>query len=553
MRRLLWLIIVFHPLVGRAIVDMKNSNYAETWIDITVPGTGFDLRVQRYYNSRAVFNGMFGYGWCTDFESTLTPTPEGNLRYQECGAGQEIIYTRGKSDAKEVEETINKIIAYAKKTNRSATPESLEHLRGQLRDDAEARIRLGAQAEIKPPEVKEGVEYAADTLEVEKIVRKGDLYVRTVADGTTQKFNTNGKLVVMQDKNGNYLKLIWNGDQLKEVIDNSARKLGFQHYPNKRVKDITGPGTLKATYTYQGEDLSKVVNMWENTYVFKYDDNHNLTRVNYPDGTFKALTYNSQKDWVTSFTERVEKGGTSCTETYTYDIDNEEPKNHFRANAIKKCGKEIKNQAQFEFWHKTRSDGGTYLFRVLTKSNTDLLDITYHPDFGRPISIRKGTVTTTFSYYPNGLVREKSTQNTKLTFDYKNAMNKVSRVSAEFFDEKGKAIRKRETNFEYDDKGNLKFAKNSDGQTVRLTYDNRGRIKTIVDQAKKEVQITYDERSNKPSVITRPKVGSIVVTYQDNEIKKVDSKDGPTVAVQVASTFNNLLDIIAPATSELNL
>src|SRR5690606_38482443 len=111
----------------------------------------------------------------------------------------------------------------------------------------------------------------------------------------------------------------------------------------------------------------------------------------------------------------------------------------------------------------------------------------------------------------------------------------------------------RDTVFQYDKKANLTYAQNSDGQTVRLTYDSRGRIASITDQAKKEVQIKYDERSNKPSVITRPQVGSIRVTYKDNEIKKVESKDGPTVAVQVASTFNNLLDIIAPATSELNL
>ena len=141
-----------------------------------------------------------------------------------------------------------------------------------------------------------------------------------------------------------------------------------------------------------------------------------------------------------------------------------------------------------------------------------------------------------------------------MMFEYKNQHNKVSKVVAQYFDDKGKIARKRETDFNYDGKANLVSATNTDGQKVNLTYDDRGRIATIMDQAKKEVTIKYDERTGKPATITRPKVGTINVVYKQNgEISKVDSTDGPTVAVQIASTFNNLLDIIAPATSELNL
>jgi hypothetical protein len=87
-----------------------------------------------------------------------------------------------------------------------------------------------------------------------------------------------------------------------------------------------------------------------------------------------------------------------------------------------------------------------------------------------------------------------------------------------------------------------------------MTYDNRGRIATITDQAKKVVKIEYEERYGKPAIVTRPGLGTIQVSYKTNgEINKVDSKEGPSVAMQVASTFNNLLDIIAPATAELYL
>jgi hypothetical protein len=85
-----------------------------------------------------------------------------------------------------------------------------------------------------------------------------------------------------------------------------------------------------------------------------------------------------------------------------------------------------------------------------------------------------------------------------------------------------------------------------------MTYDQKGRIASITDQAKKVVKIDYEERFGKPSVVTRPGLGTIKVSYkQTGEIAKVESAEGPTVASQVASTFNNLLDVISPATQDL--
>jgi hypothetical protein len=89
---------------------------------------------------------------------------------------------------------------------------------------------------------------------------------------------------------------------------------------------------------------------------------------------------------------------------------------------------------------------------------------------------------------------------------------------------------------------------------VKLQYDPRGRIEQIEDQSKKLVKIKYEEKFGKPSVVTRPGLGTIQVIYKpDGEIAKVESKEGPSVAVQVAGIFNNLLDIIAPATSDAQL
>lgn len=538
---------------SRAVVDMKNANYAEAVIDITLPGTSYDLKIQRYYNSRSVFSGLFGFGWCSDFETVLEKLPEGRLKLTECGAGQEVIYSPSRISEDDLDKTIEAIITYYKKNNSGATAKTVETLRRQLREYNELRADWAKQAGLPGPKIAKGAVYKAENLEIEQITFQGSHYIRHLSDGTSQTFDDRGRLVILSDKNGNYLRVSYVGDNLKEVVDVKGRKLTF-HFKGKRIDKITGPKGISAQYKFHGELLSEVKNMWRNTYSYQYDETRNLTRINYPDGTFKALSYNQKNDWVMSFTDRAVKG-VACTETYDYQVDKENPRDHFWSTAVKKCGEEIKNEARFEFWHKTRGDGRKYLSRVLTKSMTDSLDVTYHPEFGRPTVVKKDGITTTFDYYSNGLIREKTTTATRMRFSYDNPHNKVSKVVAEFIDNKGKTLRKRETTFEYDKKnGNLRAARNSDGQSVTLTYDPRGRIASITDQAKKEVRIEYDDRTGKPLVITRPQVGALKMTYKPNgELDEVKSPDGPTVAVQIASTFNNLLDIIAPATSELNL
>jgi YD repeat-containing protein len=539
---------------SHAIVDMKNANYSETWIDVTLTGTGYPLRVNRAYNSRSIFNGMFGFGWCSDFETVIEKLPEGRLKLTECGAGQEILYTPAKYDHATVAKLNEQLIAHYKKKNPQVTAEALETFKAQLASSEFMRTEWAKDAGVPAPEAQKGTVYASDSLAVEQIVFDGTAYTRTLSDGTLQKFDNNGRVTAFYDKNGNFLKFTYRGNLLNDVTDNNGRKLSFNYYPNRRIKEIIAPGNIRSEYKYKGEDLIEVKNMWKNTYTYQYSETHNLVRINFPDRTFKALTYSEKKDWVTSFTDRATSTA-SCVENYVYDMDKENPRDHFWSIVTKRCGTEIVNESRFEFWHKPNPKGpGKYLARTLTKSPNDSLDVTYHPEFGRPLVIRRNGSTTTFEYFPNGLIKEKTTSTARMVFEYKNQYNKVSKVTTDFFDDRGKAVKRRQTDFAYDNKSNLIAAQNSDGQSVRLTYDDRGRIATIADQAKKEVMIKYDEKSGKPAQITRPKVGTIHVTYKANgEINKVDSSDGPTVAVQIASTFNNLLDIISPATSELSL
>ena len=115
MRLLLLCLIFLLPATSMAIVDMKSANYSESWTDLIVPGVGYDLRVNRAYNSRSLFNGIFGFGWCSDYETKIEVTPESFLRLTECGGGMEIIYTSKNFSPVKIDVTIRQIIDEVKK------------------------------------------------------------------------------------------------------------------------------------------------------------------------------------------------------------------------------------------------------------------------------------------------------------------------------------------------------------------------------------------------------------------------------------------------------
>src|SRR5690606_33874930 len=221
------------------------------------------------------------------------------------------------------------------------------------------------------------------------------------------------------------------------------------------------------------------------------------------------------------------------SEDYDYTISKSDPKNHYWSSVVKKCDGKLVNSSKYGFWFKPRPNGsGVYLSKLHVDDNGDKSDITYHDVFEKPLTIKKDKDTVRYTYYSNGLLKTKKENKKLISFKYNN-QNKVSQVS------EGKQV----TKFQYNKLGNLTYASNSEGQSVKLEYDNKGRIVKIFDQAKRLINIEYDERFGKPKTVERPGVGKIYVSYnKEGSISKVDSNSkDPTVAVQVASAFNNLI------------
>src|SRR5437588_807155 len=80
---MLWLGIA---LPAFSNVSIRNGNYFIGYTDIVYPG-GFEPKVERVYNSKSAFRGMFGWGWGNEFEVKLSVSADGGVVVHEFGGG----------------------------------------------------------------------------------------------------------------------------------------------------------------------------------------------------------------------------------------------------------------------------------------------------------------------------------------------------------------------------------------------------------------------------------------------------------------------------------
>lgn len=539
-------------VVSHALIDMKDANYVETWTDLDLGGPGYILKVERTYNSRSIYDGIFGFGWCSDFETRIDITPDSKLKVVECGGGQEIVYTN-KDINLSTATLITKIVEKVKadKKDSGLKEQYFKNLEVELQTNEFLREALATELGFKGS-ITKGKTYYSSGRGSERIIVNNDSFRRVLTDGTYQVFDLKGRLVALYDNSKNFIKLNYANDKLVSVVDNKARRLDFSYNPSnsKVAKIIASPTKASIAFTFKAHDLATVTTSDGRTYSYKYDDLHNMTEAKYPDNTTKKFFYNQDKDWVVKFVDQK-----NCTEQYTYRDSEDDPRNHYWSEVKKTCGSKVVNESKYEFWHLEKADKtGKYLARVKSVVNGYITDVKYHPDFGRPVFKQEGKDISHYEYYANGLLKIRKTESERMRYAYNNACNKVSKVVQETL-LKRKVASSVTTNYVYYMPScNLKAAANSKGESAQLSYNNEGRIYMVADHTKKILKISYDKASGKPNVLTRPGLGAIAVKYNaQGEVASVASKEGTMVATQVATVFNNILRVLGPAASDINI
>ena len=540
---LLFLCLFMLPAYG--LVDTKNANYTKTFVDISLPGAGLPLLIERTYNSRSLYRGLFGYGWCSNLETRLEVMPDNTLMVVECGGGAEISYV-SKAAKGNRSVMIQRIMKEVKK-KKGLSKKYVRQVERDLKKSALLQSELIRAFQLKG-KAQAGQVYQALGRQNDTIRFTGQEYRRFLPNGQVQFFSKQGYFIKQTDKSGNWVKIQRKKELIVKVMDNKGRSLRFKW--KKSVLTITGPGKLKAKYVIEEDNLVSVINSKGEKFEHIYDSYHNLRKNRYPDNTYEALTYNTDRDWVMSFKDRR-----GCMERYKY-VTNKRNKDHYWTDVKKVCGKRVTNVSRYEFWNKKKEDGSKYLYRARQKVNGQVADITYDRKSGSPLSITRNRITTRYAYYDNGFLKSRSEPGRTVLFSsYNNKCKKPTQVLVKYM--RGKKVsRQIQTQISYDSKKcHLTMAKQSNtGRWVLVKRDHRGRISEMKDQSKKRIIVVYNEQYSKPKKITRPGVGSIQVFYDQNgQVDPSKTKTDPVVAAQVASVFNGFLEIISPVATDITI
>jgi len=529
------------PVMAFGGVNLKNGNFYITYTDIIVPGGDHDLEVTRTYNSKSTENGWFGFGWGSLYETKLVVSADGSVVVIENGSGAQTRFVP--KEAINVEAASKKIVDAMKKKE-PMSEAAVSALINNLNRDAELRQAYSKKYNIET-KLADGTMLYSNDRGIQTLEKIKDGYKRSNSDGRTDFFDNEGKLTKITDKNGYAILFEYKGQLVSAIKDTQAKQILLDWYPDGKIKSASRDAEKKTVYSYDTKgNLILSNDVGGNSYKYDYDANHNLTSITYLDNTKMQIKYDKN-----SFaTEVVERNGE--TTKYKYENNPKNPDFHYWTTVTKKPVDGPESISRYEYEIKTKPDGQQYTYRIATELDGVKTETIYSECCSLPLKITRGKDITTFEYNAKGLLTKKtSTKGEFVQLDYDDKINKITKV----------VNNEGWTTFQYDKAGNLSKAVNSAGKSVLLIYDRTGKITKMIDQEKNDEKsrrtLSFKYNSmGKPVEIEMENVGIINVAYDNfGEIKKVESKAGAKMALQVTQAFQSLLSIVKPAGVNLNM
>ena len=427
--------------VGQPI-NVTNGNTYLQQTDYQLPSVGDAIEITRTYNSSSMHVNLFGRGWSSAYDETVTQFSNNDLRLlQSDGRAVDFILVSG--------------------TSNTYNPRQ-EDFRGQI-------LRLS-----------------------------GGGFKLNLKNGEVHEFNARGKLLSMTDRNNNQTSLSYdvNGN-LVGLTDPFGRMLSVTSNVDGRVLSIADAIGTVATYTYgAGNELLTVTYADNSRFQFVYDGGTHLTSVSDGLGNIvESHTYDSDGRGFTSERQGpvehytlnyVSDSETDVTDALghvtKYTVDKSKGRNLVtKVEGLCSCG-----SSQVQTWVYDDQSNVTAKTDALNRTIT----FTYDAD-GNRLTQNDATGTVVFTYNQFGEVLTRTDQLNNLTTNaYDAAGNPLTTTNA-----LGKT-----TTFAYDTRGLMLTITDARGKVTSFAYDSSGNLTSKTDPLSHATQFGYDARSRLTSV-----------------------------------------------------
>ncbi len=495
-------------------VNVANGNLLLKGTDLNIRGTGTDLTVDRYYNSRWTGTSTLGKGWVL-------------------GTGQDVKISFSKTDHSTADITYQAPTGFKAKfvndgTNSWRTPPSLDAKLTRNTTTGELRLKF---------DKSEGSFYFADA--TGRLLRNVDKNNNKITIG----YDGSGNATTIADTQGRVVTLAYTAGRLTTMTDSTNRVTAYGYDANQNLSTVTDAAGGITRFDYTGDQLTKITT-----------PEGRITNLGYEPDTSRMLDFFEQTNpggtptearWLFTYsagkTEVIDPNGyatTSTTDgitTHTYETRDRVTK--------------VKDALGHERSKKYNANDNV---ETLTDSLTNTTTFGWDPNTNNLTSVgiatgAKSTMDYNNTSHPNSVSGSTDPQGNKTAYSYDAAGNKTGTESDQYpgqkideadhnsngtvkWREDGKDVR---TNYTYDAKGNLTLVDNpaplgditlvpdalsrmkdqtdGKGQKTSYVYDNLDRVDKITFQGNVVIDYTYDKDGNLTQ-ITDP-TGNTTFTY----------------------------------------
>lgn len=313
-------------VVPTQMVDLTNANFS--WEISPLSETGLppdesDFReLTVSYNSRSLYQGAFGIGWCSEYESRLAMRPYGDPTYFDFGCGEQVTFHSDDSGA--LRERLISTILMTVKGFHPEKPESyFANLRQQLEIDDDELSEFAVRLKFARPLTTFPENRTLATDNGYTLTRRGDYFHVSKPDGNVLIFDGAGRLVQIVEVRGDVVGLHYTGAHLLAITSNGRPLMQFAYDPYGRIRRVFKEGSgAAATFFYlrmsganAWYELTSIAKTDQRPFRFEYTA-VSLSRVTSPSGAVLKVRYDVDHDWAIGATDEA-----GCDETYRYWSD----------------------------------------------------------------------------------------------------------------------------------------------------------------------------------------------------------------------------------------
>lgn len=321
-----------------------------------------------------------------------------------------------------------------------------------------------------------------DTRVYDTLVADGGGYLLKRDDLTQYRFDGDGKLISMGDRNGNTIALTYDGDKLVRAQNSAGRWVTFTYNGDGQVSQIDAPEGRQLRFAYTDKLLTAVTDGAGDTTQFQYDGSKRLSTVVTPKGhPSLRLTY----DDVGRVTEQIE--GAAAKTAFAYDS----------ASRTTTMTDALNNVTVHVYDEKDRLIESRDALGASERFGYDDNDhrISFTDREGRQW---------TYTYNPRG---NRLTESGPLGWFRQWDYNSLELVTYQ------RDPLERETRWFYDSRGNLTKIINPDLSESDIVVDARGLPTSVTDFNGKTTVLTYDAATGDLLSLTDPESNSMGYGY----------------------------------------